>query len=165
MIETSDLKIIILNYQQLSAYIAPGKVETELGLGLNNRVVSEKVKTKITEQILPRIKEDKPENIFLTFWVIIDKQKNEIVAEFCFKGLPIDQKAEIGYATFPQFQNKGIMTRAIQKISNWVFENTDLNTILAQTSPENLASVKVLEKSLFNLVKSEPENLIWERTK
>ncbi|MCJ0743317.1 GNAT family N-acetyltransferase [Pedobacter montanisoli] len=165
MIENLDLKIIMLSFHQLSAYIEPGKLENELGLKLNNRVVSEKVKAKITTQILPEIKEGKAENVFFTFWIIIDKQKNEIAAEFCFKGLPVNQKAEIGYTTFPQFQNRGIMTQALQEISKWIFEYTDLNAILAQTSPQNLASIKVLEKSSFKLIKAEPENMIWERTR
>lgn len=164
-IETPDLKIIALDFRQLLSYIEQNKLEKELGLALNERVVSEKVKTRITEQILPKIEQDKPENIFSTIWIIIDKPENEIAAEFCFKGEPRNGKTEIGYATFSKFQNKGIMTRALQEIAHWTFKNTTINAILAQTDPENIASVKVLKKSLFNLIQTEEENLVWQRNR
>jgi len=162
-IETEGLKIIALNFHQLLSYVEPNKLEAELALTVNGRIVPEKIKRKIVEGILPEIKDEKSDNVFYTFWIIIEKSGNEIAAEFCYKGRPENGVVEIGYATFPQFQNRGIMSLAITEIINWTFSNTDIKGITAVTDVKNHASIKVLKKTLFSLLKSDPENLIWFR--
>ncbi|WEK71186.1 MAG: GNAT family protein [Candidatus Chryseobacterium colombiense] len=166
IIETSRLKIIPLSYNQLLNYTFPNQLESSLGLIENGRLVSSKVTKKIKEQILPKIAVESQDNLFITFWIIILKSENVMSAEFCFKGKPDDNDtAEIGYATFTNFQNLGIMTETIKAITGWIFENTCVKTIVAETDPNNYSSHRTLEKNNFRRVKENPDNWIWKLEK
>lgn len=89
-LETPRLQIIPLSYLQMEKYIIPDALEKELGLLQNNRIMTEHIKTKITNNVLPKIKTESLSNLFYTFWAIILKSENAIAAEICFKGEPND---------------------------------------------------------------------------
>lgn len=57
--------------------------------------------------------------------------------------------AELGYWLAEPFWNKGIMTEAVSKFTNFAFERFELNRIFAEPYTNNTASVRVLEKSGF----------------
>ena len=161
-IETNRLTIIPLSYNQMEKYILPNQLETELSLNQNNKKVSERIATKIKNKILPKIKSEMREFYFETFWTIILKPENFIAAEICFKGKPNEHgEVEIGYETFIDYRNKGIITEAIGEIAKWTFENTSVKTIIAETDSENLSSQRTLEKNKFKKSKIEIDNIIW----
>ena len=55
----------------------------------------------------------------------------------------------VGYDLSPKHWNKGIMTEALTEVLLFGFKEMKLNRIQAITFPENLASVRVLEKLGF----------------
>lgn len=57
--------------------------------------------------------------------------------------------AELGYWLAERYWNQGIMTGAIQILTEYAFEMYDLNRIYAEPFATNPASVKVLEKAGF----------------
>ncbi|MEP0262903.1 GNAT family N-acetyltransferase [Dokdonia sp.] len=59
------------------------------------------------------------------------------------------KSAEIGYWLGEPFWNKGIMTKAIQKIVTYGFDELDLVRIFAGVFENNKSSQKVLEKAGF----------------
>lgn len=164
-LQTADLAIIPLSHGQLKHYVEVGKLESAMGLVANGRAVPEQVKEKILNRILPSIEQENSLNVFRTLWAVIHRLENQIVAEFCFKGIPEQGKVEIGYATLPEFRNRGIMTQAILEIVPWAFTHAEVEWIVAVTAPDNRASARVLEKAGFTLQHSRPEDLMWARRK
>jgi ribosomal-protein-alanine N-acetyltransferase len=78
-----------------------------------------------------------------------------------------EKYAELGYELLPNFQNKGIMTNAINGILDYAFNKLNFETIEAYTDKENQKSRKLLEKIGFNLVKNKIDeknlnNVIYE---
>jgi len=57
--------------------------------------------------------------------------------------------AELGYYIAEPYWGKGIMTRAVRRICDYVFENTDIIRIFAEPFAHNAASCRVLEKAGF----------------
>jgi RimJ/RimL family protein N-acetyltransferase len=60
--------------------------------------------------------------------------------------------AETGYWIGEPYWNKGIVTQALQTLSGYLFENTNLVRLFACVFDYNHASVRVLEKAGFRLV-------------
>lgn len=59
--------------------------------------------------------------------------------------------AEVGYWLAEPFWNKGIMSRAVLRFSEFAFKKFALNRIFAEPFTTNTASVRVLEKAGFVL--------------
>ncbi|MBG0833032.1 GNAT family N-acetyltransferase [Planomonospora sp. ID67723] len=58
-------------------------------------------------------------------------------------------EAMTGYSLLPQFRGRGFATRAVGLLVEWAFTHTSLARIVAGTSPENIASHRVLERAGF----------------
>ena len=57
--------------------------------------------------------------------------------------------AELGYYISEPYWGKGITTKAVQLICDYVFANTDIIRIFAEPYATNIASCRVLEKAGF----------------
>lgn len=106
---------------------------------------------------------DNTKNYFYyTYWIVIYNEEYLMVADICFKGEPNSKgEIEIGYGTYPDFQLKGFMTEAIAGLINWAFEQKGVNSILAETDPNNIASQRVLKKNGFIIETQTNENICW----
>lgn len=58
-------------------------------------------------------------------------------------------RAEIGYMLHTDFHAKGIMHEAMQPVLKYGFNIMNLHSVEANVSPENFASMKLLEKNGF----------------
>src|SRR5687768_18371795 len=113
MLETERLHIIPLTYHQLVTYLKGNNLfETEMGLADTGRTVSPDVKIMVEDFTLPRMKNTPDNNyLYVTFWIVVEKKTNSIVAELGFKGEPNDNgEVEIGYGTMPACRCRGFMT-------------------------------------------------------
>jgi len=152
MIETERLKIIPLNYSRLKKFIAcDNSLETEPGLKKAHRKIPGHLHNVIEKRILPVLKDKEiKNNLYNINWLVMSKQENAIVASYVFKGLPKEEKEiEIGNGTDSAFLNKGYMTEAISCAVKWAKEQNDVDYIIAETDPENILSIRVLEKNGF----------------
>lgn len=59
--------------------------------------------------------------------------------------------AEIGYWLGEEHWGKGIATRAVELLSEWIFHFTDIHRLYAGVMEPNSASAKVLEKAGYSL--------------
>ena len=59
------------------------------------------------------------------------------------------QTAELGYYIAEEYWGKGIMTEAVKQLCDYVFSNTDIIRIYAETFAYNIGSCRVLEKAGF----------------
>ncbi len=62
---------------------------------------------------------------------------------------PLLGQAMIGYSLSPGHRGRGVMTRAVNLLVGWAFENTSIGRIIAGTAPDNTASHRVLERAGF----------------
>ena len=168
-LETNRISIVALTKNQLENYLITNNVlEKELGLIIITipRTINDRVKNAITTKLLPAIKENPEKYLFYTFWTIIDKEQNCMVGDLCFKGTPnVNGEIEIGYGTYPTFQNKGYMIEAVDQISKWAFQQENVKSIIAQTDPTNIASQKILEKNNFLNLGQGDEYINWKLNK
>jgi [ribosomal protein S5]-alanine N-acetyltransferase len=58
-------------------------------------------------------------------------------------------RAEIGYLLDPALQGKGIMQEAVEEVLRYGFEEMGLHSVEAVINPDNLASIRLLERNAF----------------
>ena len=69
-----------------------------------------------------------------------------------FKGDPDDGRVEIGYSVLPQFQRRGYASEAVGGFLDYAFSDMRVTEVIAETLPELIPSIGVLEKNGFELV-------------
>ncbi|MCB9232819.1 MAG: GNAT family N-acetyltransferase [Bacteroidia bacterium] len=79
-------------------------------------------------------------------WVMELKSTGEYMGFCGLKYLPDIQEVDLGYRMFPRFWGQGYATEAAQATLDYGFEVLGLKRIIGQAFPENVASVRVLEK-------------------
>jgi ribosomal-protein-alanine N-acetyltransferase len=83
-------------------------------------------------------------------WGIILKENHRLIGTVGLNGLQLKNKrAEIGYELHPKYWKQGVTSEAIQEVLRFSFEKMDLFRIGAVVYPENIASIKLLEKQGF----------------
>lgn len=162
-LETPRLFIVALNAQQLADYLEPAPVlERSLGLVVGTRTVSDRVRQAIVTKRLPAVRDPATAWPFHTFWLVIEKQLSSLVAELCFKGTPNEAgEVEIGYATYPAHEGRGVMTEAVAALGAWALVQPEVTAVLAYTAPTNRASHRVLEKCGFERQQPTADNIGW----
>lgn len=82
-----------------------------------------------------------------------------------FKGKPSsDGMVEIGYSILSQFQREGYASEAVAALVDWAFASGEVRRVIAETYPELVASIRVIEKSGFRFIGpgSEPRVIRYE---
>jgi len=151
IIETKRLIIKPLSFDELKKYnTSPGDLANELGLIPSQTLIDQETRDAITNDLLPNVADPNKDPLFYTMWIVIGKSEQAIVGGICFHGEP-DEKGEVelGYGTDDQYRNRGIMTEAIAGMIQWISKNKKVKIIKAETDPENISSVRVLEKNDF----------------
>ena len=83
-------------------------------------------------------------------WVMQSKETEKTIGHITFwRIIKEHHRAEIGYNMFPQYWGKGLMTEAIKKIIKFGFTEMKLHSIEANVNPNNLLSIKLLERVGF----------------
>ena len=76
-------------------------------------------------------------------------RQNQVVGSCGFTGQPHDDKVEIAYWTFKEFEGQGIASFACRELIK-ISQNTDPKvTVTAKTAPEHNASTRILENNKF----------------
>ena len=92
-------------------------------------------------------------------------ENGECVGTCGFKSPPQDNRVEIAYFTFPEYESRGIATRMAAELIRTATNTMPALIVAAQTLPEDNASTSVLKKLQFRLVGTvdHPEDgLVWE---
>jgi ribosomal-protein-alanine N-acetyltransferase len=79
-------------------------------------------------------------------WAISTNLQNEIIGDIGYYPHHL-HNAEIGFKLRYDFWNKGIMTEALEAVTQFLFTKTDTKRIEATTRPDNEAARRVLEKN------------------
>ena len=81
-------------------------------------------------------------------WMIELKDGTHI-GELCFKGVEESGSTEIGYGIAEKYQNCGYATEAVCAVVDRALKQNAVNCVTAEVDKDNIASVRVLEKSGF----------------
>jgi RimJ/RimL family protein N-acetyltransferase len=89
-----------------------------------------------------------PEQAGWWAWYFVLADARTIVGAGGLKGPPLtDGTVEIGYSLFAQFHNRGYGTEAAGGLIDWAFSHPDVRRVIAETYPELVASIRVMEKN------------------
>jgi RimJ/RimL family protein N-acetyltransferase len=73
-----------------------------------------------------------------------------LVGSVGFKGPPTDTgDVEIGYSVLPQCQGRGYASEMVRGLCGWAFGHRSVRRVLAETTADNVASLRVLRKLDF----------------
>ncbi len=135
IIETKRLKIYPASEEQMEAFIAAQSVD------VLKAAYSEMLEGALTH----------PEQWeWYAIWMIELKDGTHI-GELCFKGIDESGSTEIGYGIAENYQNCGYATEAVNVVADWALKQDIINCVTAEVDKDNIASVRVLEKSGFEL--------------
>lgn len=103
----------------------------------------------VTEQMLNAFIRSYEENGF-GIWACVDKSSGKIIGHCGFNILPVTGDIEIAYLLDKPYWGKGIATSIAEETLRYGFEELKLKKIVALAYPENLASIRVIEKLGLN---------------
>ncbi len=84
------------------------------------------------------------------YWAIILGDRNILVGTIClFNFSDENDKCEIGYELLTNFQGRGIMKEAAEKVIDYAFNTIKVQKIEAFLHRDNQRSIKLLEKFSF----------------
>jgi len=99
-------------------------------------------------------------------WIGYLAIEDDICVGTCgFKSPPQNNRVEIAYFTFPEYESRGVATRMAAELIRLALDKMPAVTVAAQTLPEENASTSVLKKLRFrkvNIVEHPEDGLIWE---
>ena len=99
--------------------------------------------------LIQKIEKDLLNNEGIT-WGIALKDRSGLIGTIGYWRIMKEHyRAEIGYMIKPSFQGKGLMQEAINVSLDYAFKIMKLHSIEANVNPNNLPSIKLLEKNHF----------------
>ena len=103
------------------------------------------------------VENDGKEGIWRSIWA-----DSELVGSISVERNSDEQRnvGLIGYMILTPFWERGIGTEAVRQICGIAFQELALDRIIGQVFPENVASVRVLEKNGFRLEETVVEKVI-----
>ncbi len=115
----------------------------------------------ICNDLLPCLSDHRNHPLFYTMWIMTLQNTQTQAGALCFHGAPdINGEVEIGYGTEQEFKNKGLMTEAIAAMIEWMRTCPAIKTVVANTTSDNAASVRVLEKNGFTVTSPTPQGSV-----
>jgi len=85
----------------------------------------------------------------ITWGISFNHDKKLIGTIGIWKIIKEHHRGEVGYSLLPDHQRKGIMQEALKAVLDFGFNVLQLHSLEANASPENEASLKLLEKNNF----------------
>ena len=103
------------------------------------------------------------------YWGITEIGHQDIIGCISLWKFSKDRKVvEVGYELSQHKHGKGLMTEALQVVTDFAFDDLNVNCIEAFTHRDNTASRKLLEKNIFQLAEERKDennenNVIYQR--
>lgn len=161
-VSTERLKIVPLNEYNLELSIINfNKMEKSLGLTVTDKNIGFREKN-VFKIRLNDVKNNNSKYMWYTTWVVILKSENRIIGHIMLKGYPNEQgEVNIGYYMQEHYREKGYMSEAINKLIRWIFSNSYVKYIVADTLKTNTTSQNLLKKIGMKLYKEDDECFWW----
>ncbi|MDB5222353.1 MAG: family N-acetyltransferase [Chitinophagaceae bacterium] len=105
--------------------------------------------TEEASLFIKKINELEKNNDAIT-WGITLRGEEKLIGTICYWNITKEHyRAEMGYVLHPDFQGKGIMQEAISEVIKYGFTTMKLHSIEARVDPQNVSSIKLLERNHF----------------
>ena len=102
------------------------------------------------EDFIDKINKNIDENESVLWGISLRNEPSIIIGTICLWNFNRDHyRVEIGYLLHPDHWRKGIMKEAIHLVLDYGFDTLGVHSIEAMLSPQNVASVAVLESTGF----------------
>ncbi len=99
-------------------------------------------------------------------WIAIDRARNAVVGDAGFKGRPDrDGTVGIGYGIAPAYRGRGYATEAVHALVRWAYAQPEVKRVVAESAPDNAASIRVLGKTGFRPAGVSGGCLRWEHSR
>ena len=85
-------------------------------------------------------------------WAITIKETNKCIGWCGFEYIQ-DEFVNLGFRIAPEYWNRGIASEASSKCLTYLFNNSTITEVVARSTKENKASIKVIEKLGFSFWK------------
>jgi GNAT superfamily N-acetyltransferase len=95
-------------------------------------------------------------------WLITDAE-GVIVGECGTKTPPDEGTVEIGYGLAAPSRGKGLGTRAVRALTDWLLALPDVHRVVAHVAADNVASRRVVERLGFTVDRVEAGEVIYTR--
>ncbi len=99
--------------------------------------------------MLRRIREDYEAGRTIHWGLELKAEKQLIGTCGFYRGFA-HQVGEIGYVLLPAYRGQGLMREAVRAVLNYGFRELDLYRIVAYTSHDNVASIRLLQETGFD---------------
>ena len=150
MIETKRLKIYAASKEQMETFIAAQSIDV--------------LKAAYTEMLNGSLAHPDMWEWY-AIWMI-ERKDGTHIGELCFKGIDKNGAAEIGYGIADCYQGNGFATEAVTAIVDWALNQNIVHCVTDEVEKENIASIRVIEKSGFTLTdKIGEEGPIYRKNK
>lgn len=165
-IHTKRLKILPLNEHNLELSITSfNEMEKALRLTVTDKNIGLREKN-VFKIRLNDVKNNNEKYMWYTTWMVILKSENRIVGHIMIKGYPNEKgEVKIGYYMQEQYRGNGYMNEAVNKLINWLFLNSDVEYIVADTLKSNMTSQNLLKKIGMKIYKEDDECFWWRLKK
>ena len=94
---------------------------------------------------------------------MVHAAERTVIGDAGFKGKPGSQgMVEIGYSVLPAYRGQGFATEAARALVDWALAQPEVKRIIAECSPDNVASIRILEKLGMQRREANGGILRWE---
>ncbi len=132
-----------------SSYAMNLDAEVNKYTGDGGIVTKEEIKRRILEDVIGDYQKHGFGRLAVEF-----KENNKFIGFTGLKFLEDLNEVDIGYRSMKDYWGKGIATEAAAACINFGFETLGIKKIIAMVLPENIGSIKVLEKLNFEFEKT-----------
>ncbi|QQO07748.1 GNAT family N-acetyltransferase [Breznakiella homolactica] len=101
---------------------------------------------------LGKVRDDRDNYLWHSFWFLIRKSDRVAVGSADFKDVPgQNSEVEIGYGLGKEFEGRGYMTEAVKSMCAWALEQPGVHQVIAETDSIGEASHGVLRRCGFTV--------------
>jgi [ribosomal protein S5]-alanine N-acetyltransferase len=95
-------------------------------------------------------------------WIVIARGERVVVGSAGFIGKPTEGSIELGFGIHADFRNQGYASEAARALIDWGLDQPAVERVVAKCDPDNLPSLRVLEKAGMSRVGDAGDQLLWE---
>ena len=159
-IETERLVLFPYTQENLALFNADlGAFEKEFAVKYRGEEL-DYLLTDFLKKLEKEIADDPGHYLFFTEFLIVLKDRDQIIGSIDYKYVPRDGVTEVGYGLNPRFEGHGYMTEALRAFLEFG-KRLGIEKVLADTLPDNLRSQNVLKRCGFSFLR-EDKILWWE---
>jgi RimJ/RimL family protein N-acetyltransferase len=163
---TEQLIITPLTYRQMEMWNTSSlQFEGELGYQLAQKDMGSVFLKELKDKIL-KIKNDRINYFWITYWIIVLKEEKKIIGTIGFDGSPEeDGILNLDFQIYTGYEGKGFLSETLNRFLAWAFKQDLVEKIHTITSSSDDIAIEALEEFDFVCIDQETRDWTWELNK